>query len=80
MEAMLTVKQVAERLNIAPCVVYRLKDAPDGLRAYRIGRCVRFEAEEVEEYIKRNQVKPVERTRGMPEIARFKYTPGMRVV
>ncbi len=80
MEAMLTVKQVAERLHISLNAVYRLKDSRDGLKAYRVGRCIRFKAQDVEEYLERNQVKPAEPTRAMPGITRFKYTPGMRVV
>ena len=42
--------EVAEMLNVSVCTIYRLKDLPPpwGIRAYRVGRCIRFTQRDVE--------------------------------
>lgn len=80
-EPMISVNEVAERLGVSPDTIYRLKNKPNGLRAYRVGRCIRFRPEEVDAYIAAQAVEPV--TQPMPfgkQIHRFRYVPGMKVV
>lgn len=76
---LMTVKEVAERLKITRATVYRLCAKPDGLRIYKVGGCTRFKPEEVDEYLERCLVKPPQ-SQGYPNIVRFQYKPGMRVV
>ena len=45
---MMTTQQVAELLGVSADTVYRLKEKPDGLRAYRVGHSLRFRRDEVE--------------------------------
>lgn len=78
---MLSAQEVAERLNVSVATVYRLKDRREGLTAYRIGGVIRFRTEEVDAYVARQAVDPADhrQSRG-PELRRFRYEPGMRVV
>lgn len=78
-EPMLTVKQVAETLNINERTVYRLKDRPGGLKSYKVGRCVRFRRSEVEAYVSSQAVKPAEKPEPFVK-TRFRYVSGMKVV
>lgn len=79
MSTMLSVHDVAAQLGVTETTVYRLKDRPQGIRAYRVGRCVRFRQEDVDAYINTQVIQPVQ-----PEPScvknRFKYVPGMKVV
>lgn len=77
---MITVSDVARILGVSEDTVYRLKDKPDGIPAYRLGRSIRFRPEEVEAYIAARGVKPVVKEERMPNMKRFKYVPGMKVV
>lgn len=79
-ESMLTVQDVANMLHVSIYTVNRLKDKPDGLRAYRVGRCIRFKRHEVEEYLEHHTVEPVFYKSGKPKGVRFQYVPGMKVV
>lgn len=80
METLLTVREVAQLLGVSMDNIYRLKDKPDGLRAYRVGnRCLRFRPSEVEAYLEARRVKPVVKAE-RPSIRRFQYVPGMKVV
>lgn len=79
-EPMISVQDVAERLGVSVCTVYRLKDRPDGLPAYRVAGCIRFRPDEVDAYIERQAVKPAVKEGPMPGMRRFRYTPGMKVV
>lgn len=79
LEPMMTAQEVAELLGISPDTVYRLKGKPDGIPAYRVGRCLRFKRAEVEAYIAGQAVKeykaPFRRKKD-----RIDYRPGMKVV
>lgn len=79
-EPMMTTQDVAELLGVSIYTVYRLKDKPDGLTAYQVGRCIRFKRCEVEEYLSKHIVEPVVYKSGKPGGVRFRYVPGMRVV
>lgn len=79
MEKMLSVQDVAEKLGVSTCFVYRLKDKPNGIRGYRVGRCVRFKPEDVEAYISGQVIQPAEEPERYCK-NRFTYVPGMRVV
>ncbi len=77
---MLSVQDVAAMLNVSACTVYRLKDLPDGPRAYKIAGCIRFRPEDVAKYIEARAVKKVQpRRQGYCKL-RFQYEPGMKVV
>lgn len=76
---LLTVDEVAAQLSVNRATVYRLCGRPNGLRAYKVGGCTRFKAEDVEEYLERNILQPPQAQQG-PNITRFQYKPGMRVV
>lgn len=78
--AMITVREVAERLGVSEDTVYRLKDKPDGIPAYRVGRSIRFFPEEVDAYINAQGVKPAVKEERLPNMRRFQYVPGMKVV
>lgn len=78
-EQLMTVNEVADRLNVNRATVYRLTGKTDGLRAYKVGSCTRFKPEDVEEYIERCVVRPAQRQEG-ENVLRFKYKPGMKVV
>lgn len=78
-EPMITTQQVADMLGVSIYTIYRLKDKPGGIPAYKVGTLVRFKPSEVEDYIARHAVKPAERPE--PFIKnRFRYVPGMKVV
>ena len=72
-EALLTVQQVADWLNVDPRDVYRLASSGGLLRVY-VGRYVRIPAASVRAYIKANTVEPV----GSPVSARRARRPGAR--
>lgn len=76
---LMTVNEVAERLRVNRATVYRLCARPDGLRSYKVGSCTRFKPEEVDEYLERCMVQRPQRQTA-PNISRFQYKPGMRVV
>lgn len=78
-EPMMKVEEVAELLNVKASMVYRLKDQPNGLKAYKVGRCVRFKRGDVEAYLAGHAVEPVICQKPCHG-ARFKYVPGMKVV
>jgi excisionase family DNA binding protein len=60
---LLTVKQVAEILNISSSMVYKLADSLE-LPSIKVGDCVRFIPESVEDYIRNN----VRKSETAPEI------------
>ena len=78
-KSMMSAKEVAELLNISVYTVYRLKDKSDGLKAYKVGGCVRFKRSDVDDYLTRCTVAPVASQKPLPR-TRFKYVPGMKVV
>ena len=78
-EPMITVQQVADMLGVSVYTVYRLKDKPNGLPAYKVAGCIRFKPSEVEAYIAAQAVKPVEKPEPFVK-TRFRYVPGMKVV
>jgi excisionase family DNA binding protein len=53
----LSTKQAAERLGITLRTLYRLIDEGE-LPAYQIGRVIRLQEQEVEDFIRRSQIKP----------------------
>ena len=55
----MTTQQVAELLGVSADTVYRLKEKPDGLRAYRVGHSLRFRRDEVETYLACHVVEPI---------------------
>lgn len=79
MTKMLTVKEVAEQMGVSIHTVYRLANQPGGLRAYRIGSCIRFYQTEVAAYIEEQVIKTAQRPQGNKP-GRLHYVPGMRVV
>lgn len=79
MSTMLTVQDVAAQLGVSPTFIYRLKDRPEGLRAYRVGRCLRFKQADVDAYLTTQAVQPVQPQESYVK-TRFKYIPGMKVV
>ncbi len=79
-QTMLKPKEVADMLGVSVYTVHRLKFKPDGLRAYKVAGAVRFKPEDVEAYLEAQKVKPVVKAEAMPDIRRFTYVPGMRVV
>ncbi|MBD5151283.1 MAG: helix-turn-helix domain-containing protein [Oscillibacter sp.] len=80
LEPMMTVQEVADLLGVSIYTIHRLKEKPDGLQAYRVGRCIRFKRSEVEEYLARHAVEPVFYNSGKKKGSRFVYVTGMRVV
>lgn len=80
-QPLLTAQEVAEQLKVNACTIYRLKDKPDGIRAYKVGNLLRFRPEDVEAYLAARAVKPAApQTPFCGNIRRFKYVPGMKVV
>lgn len=77
--SLMTPNEVAACLRVHRSMVYRLCNKPDGLRSYKVGNRIRFKSEEVEEYLGRCLVQPPQRQEG-PNIVRFQYKPGMKVV
>lgn len=77
---LLTAKEVADKLGVSVCTVYRLANQRGGLRGYKVGRLVRFKAPEVEAYIAAQEIRPPASGEPFPEARRFAYRPGMRVV
>lgn len=59
---MLTANEVANRLGIKRSAVYNLCYKPSGLRAYKVGGCLRFKPEEVEAYKRQKSAPPGEAT------------------
>lgn len=78
-EPMMTAQQVADLLGVSVYTVYREKDKPNGLPAYKVAGCIRFKPAEVEVYIASQAVKPAERPEPFVK-TRFHYVPGMKVV
>jgi excisionase family DNA binding protein len=57
MSSLLTVKQVAEKLNVSVRTVQRMQE--DGQIAFvKIGKCVRMREEHLENWIEKRTVKP----------------------
>lgn len=54
-ESMLTVQQVAKRLNVSARLVYKLA-ASGALKVYRIGGAIRVTAAQLAEYLKRCEI------------------------
>ena len=54
---LLSIKEVIEILNISRATLYRMIDAGE-IKAYKIGKGVRFKQEEIEEYINSRHIKP----------------------
>ncbi len=79
MTTMLTVQDVAAQLGVSPTPIYRLKDRPEGIRAYRVGRCLRFKQADVDAYLTAQAVQPVQPHESCVK-TRFRYVPGMKVV
>lgn len=79
-DTMMTARQVATLLGVHISTIYRLKEKPNGLRAYRVGRNIRFKRSEVETYLTAHAIEPVFYNCGKPKGVRFKYVPGMKVV
>lgn len=79
-EQMMTPQQVAEYLGVDPKTVYRLAHQKDGIRAYKVGRQLRFYPEDVKSYVGTRAVKVPEKEEVLPNMTRFKYKPGMKVV
>lgn len=50
-EQLLTVQEVCERLHVSRANVYRLLKSGD-LRAVKVGRCTRFRAEALDEWVR----------------------------
>jgi excisionase family DNA binding protein len=61
-EELLTGEEVAERLRTTPRFVRRLV-AERRIEYVKVGRLVRFSPEAVAEYIERNKVVPIDRTK-----------------
>lgn len=78
-KSMLTAQDLAERFGVSIYTIYRLTTKPNGLPGYRVGRCIRFKAEEVDAYLEAQAIKPVEDAE-VVQIRRFQYKPGMKVV
>lgn len=78
-EPMLTAQDLAGRLGVSVYTIYRLAAKPNGLPAYRVGRCIRFKANEVDAYLEAQAVKPPEPVEAF-QVRRFQYKPGMKVV
>lgn len=76
---MLSIDEVAARLSLSRATVYRLCKAQNGIRSYKVAKCIRVKPEDVDEYLERQLVQPPQRQEG-PRILRFQYKPGMRVV
>ncbi len=53
---LLSIKEVIEILSIGRATLYRMIDAGE-IKAYKIGKGVRFKQEEIEEYINSHQIK-----------------------
>lgn len=79
-QPMISVQQVADRLGVSIYTVYRLKDKPDGIPAYKVAGCIRFHPDEVEAYVKTHAIKPVAAPKPAFKPRRFTYVPGMKVV
>ncbi len=53
---LLSIKEVTEILGISRATIYRMIDAGE-IKAYKIGKGVRFKQEEIEEYVDSKQIK-----------------------
>ena len=78
-EPLLTANEVSALLAVSLNQVYHLCGKPEGLPAYRVGRCLRFKRGEVEDYLQRHAVRPAEKAEPFVQ-TRFRYVPGMKVV
>lgn len=79
-ERMLSPSELAQLWGVSVYTIHRLANRPDGLKAYKIGSLTRFRAADVEAYLAANELRAPERQEPFPGMARFKYTPGMKVV
>lgn len=79
-ERLLSPREVAERLAISVDGVYRLTHRENGLKGCRVGGRLRFRPSDVEDYITAAEIKPPQRQEPLPDIKRFSYRPGMKVV
>lgn len=75
---LMTPDEVAACLRVHRGTVYRLVKS-GGLRAYKVSGRIRFKTEDVEDYLERSLVQPSQ-GQEVPNIVRFQYKPGMRVV
>lgn len=79
-EQLMTPQQVADYLGIETKTVRRLAHQKNGIRAYKVGRLLRFHPDDVKAYLTSRAVKIPEKEDVLPNMVRFKYKPGMKVV
>ena len=79
-EQMMTPQQVAEHLGVDQKTVYRLARQKNGIKAYKVGRLLRFYPSDVKAYVTAQAVKCSEKEETLPGMTRFRYKPGMKVV
>lgn len=79
-ERLLSPREVAEHLGISVDGVYRLAHRKDGIKGCKVGGVIRFRPSDVEAYITSTEIKPPERHTPLPDMKRFQYKPGMKVV
>lgn len=80
MEQLLTVRQVAELLQVSEDLIYRATRKREGLRGLKVGGVIRFKPSDVEAYLAAQEIKPPEHQSPFPDMERFTYRPGMKVV
>lgn len=78
-QKMLSPNELAEMWGVSVYTIYRLANAKNGLRAYKVGSLTRFKPADVEAYLAANEIKTPEKPRGFA-CERFTYKPGMKVV
>lgn len=79
-EQMMTPQQVAEYLGVDAKTVRRLAHQKNGIKAYKVGRLLRFYPADVRAYVSAQEIKFAEKTDVLPGMTRFRYKPGMKVV
>lgn len=79
-EQMMTPQQVAEYLGVNTKTVNRLAHKKDGIKAYKVGRLLRFYPADVKAYVNAQAVELPQKEDVLPGMTRFKYKPGMKVV
>ena len=81
MEKCMSVREVAELMGVSEGTIYRLANKKGGIKAYKVGGCIRFKPSDVNAYLEAREIKPPEKSaKPFSGMTRFKYTPGMRVV
>lgn len=57
----LTIKKVSQMLGVCPATIYnRLKDTPEFPQPIKIGRCTRWNPEEVDDYMSKKAPRGVD--------------------